>query len=52
VVILLGTWLVYQRFYLLVDVFYPLLATGMSMFIFPALRVAETPQENERQALS
>ncbi len=46
-VTLLACWLLYDRFYILVDVIYPLLAVGMSMFVFPAITVAQKMEEDE-----
>ena len=46
-VTLLACWLLYDRFDILVDAFYPLLAVGMSMFVFPAITVVEKMGEVE-----
>jgi hypothetical protein len=37
----LASWFVYYKFYLFIDVFYPALAVGMSMFVFPAITATE-----------
>ena len=45
--VLIGCWFLYYRFNLLIDIFYPLLAIGMSMFVFPAVAVTEKSGEAE-----
>jgi hypothetical protein len=42
--VMLASWFIYYRFYFFFDVFYPLLAVGMSMFVFPAITVTEDRQ--------
>lgn len=49
-VLLLLCWFLYDRFYIFVDIFYPLLAVCMSMFVFPAIGVTERQEEVERIA--
>ncbi|MCX6132780.1 MAG: hypothetical protein NTU47_03105 [Ignavibacteriales bacterium] len=39
--VLLGSWLIYYKLFFFIDIFYPLLAVGMSMFVFPAIRAAD-----------
>ena len=48
--VLLACWFIYDRFNLLIDVFYPLVAALMSMFVFPAVTVAEKMEEGEEAA--
>jgi hypothetical protein len=47
-IVLIGCWLLYYRFNLLIDIFYPLLAVGMSMFIFPSVTVTQKSDEAEK----
>lgn len=44
---LIGCWFLYYRFNLLIDIFYPLIAVGLSMFVFPAVAVTEKTSEAE-----
>jgi hypothetical protein len=46
-IVVIGCWSLYYRFNLLIDIFYPLLAIGMSMFVFPAVVVTEKSSEAE-----
>jgi hypothetical protein len=43
--VLLGCWLVYYKLNILIDIFYPLLATIMSMFVFPAFTATDEHRE-------
>jgi ABC-type transport system involved in cytochrome c biogenesis permease subunit len=45
-VLLLSCWFHYDRFNILIDVFYPLLATGMAMFVFPAVTATGRRKED------
>ena len=46
-VVLIACWFLYDRFNVLVDIFYPLFAIVMSMFVFPAITVAQKMEEDE-----
>jgi hypothetical protein len=39
--VLIGCWILYDRFNILVEIFYPLFAIVMSMFVFPSIAAIE-----------
>jgi hypothetical protein len=46
--VLIGCWILYERFNVLVEIFYPLFAIVMSMFIFPSIAAIEKMGEGKR----